>query len=381
MRKFLVLIVPALLLSFGALLSYTAPVYADTETPAPTGTSHLGWPTDYPTIDPTMLCDIGAEPTVTPFATLDVPTVEPIYTDLPTGTVGPTVTGTVTVTPEYKIVPLDEDDPAAGSTQPDGSLTAYYSLNGSALHDRDFSAGSWYSIVRSDGEPVVYGTEFDVYYYVSMSYIYGLYDVDPPCYDELTNRDLNAGGYMQLRSHVMAFRLDEHSPNTVLHCGGGSTLYAALSDPQSGVMHVIWESLANFAFSAYVVEGRVDGFLNVTGSTVYSLSPIITEPDPTPTPSGTPSPCVGFGPCTGDDCVIFEPPILIPGECYTVIPGGSIPLPVLEGLPETIDIPGFQVCTSYLSIDISVFGFELDVFIAILCGMTAVSIIYRELKS
>ena len=354
-------------------------------------------PTPTQCIEPT---DIGGGggggDTPTAIDTLDIPTLDvtPDATEdlgtpgIGTGTPGtpiscPTSDGaTPCATPEFKIVPSSPDD--IGHTLSDGSLEASYSQHGYP----QFSTSSWYKVVNGDGSQLHFETGVRVYYHIEMSAGYGLFaEPIPPCQVDGIGRYNTAGGYYRLYSVGAVFDLGFLGSPYINHCVPTFSYSDVLSQTEEGefqFIHLGGEH--HFQFSYYISNGRPsDGYVDVFGTAHFSLLPLTPTPTPTegtPVPPSEPTPGVCQPPPVCEvDCIILDPPDLHDGECYTVVPGGTLYLPVIPGLPGELSLSGFQVCTQYLSFHAEFMGFDVDTWLTMLCGLTAISIIYRELKS
>lgn len=369
------------------------PISASSTPLPPTATPSGGdWFTPYPTL---VVCEPTSEPSVTPLSTLDLPTPDGT---LVTYTPGPTATVTGTPAP-WKIIPRDDDYVMPYYTSgEDGAIDISYEQIIPPMVDGHYDAGlPWYKIVDSLGTPAPYGSEFTIYYRIDFSTGYDISNATEPCDDAYVNRNHQALGSINLLaagSFGNYFVLNDpfDSGLTVVHCAGTGGPFSDASVHRSGSFLVFSNGTgAIFRFGydvAHVRQIAGDGHVSVSGRGRYSLTPI---PSDTPTPTPTPGPGDG-DPCTPPeppsvcytDCIVLDPPILNPGGCFTIVPGGTLPLPdslAYLGVPASIEIPGFQICVQYLVVNIVFLGFDLSPWILTLTGLTAIMIVYKELKS
>lgn len=123
-----------------------------------------------------------------------------------------------------------------------------------------------------------------------------------------------------------------------------------------------------------------------TPSEIYVSSvPIIGTPTPitSVTPTATVDPCA-----SGDEVVdTWTSGILIkPGQCYTIIPGGTwdFPASVVDFLGLGVDsmtVPGFRICLDYLVYESELFGITFTSIIGTAAFVFALTMLYREFRS
>lgn len=119
---------------------------------------------------------------------------------------------------------------------------------------------------------------------------------------------------------------------------------------------------------------KVDSPMNVSRSVYGSIDFEIGDPI-VPTP--TPTPIVDTCQVPTEQLPIINP-IITPGSCYTIIPSISLDLPDYELLPDSIGVPGLEVCTSYIVISGSVFGISIEWLISAVVGTFALAILWSQ---
>lgn len=351
-------------------------------TPAPTNGSGGGWPTDLPTLP---ACDMTAEPSVTPLSTIDVPTLD-IPTDFPgDGTPEPTAgtpdvtptpgeaTPTGTATPEPLVDLLQSEyfvDCSFGCDKADIDGELYCDVNtpeyASCTWDADYS-DNW-DLYNAAG-----GVSFFVRKLAGLDNIY------------IKFFDIDTGGV------PLSFQFPYWSGPS--YCDGCANPLPTSDIPRWEIsVSLSWEFVSVFL---YQDGGGAVGDWPVSGTFVASIDPelVIT---PTPGPTGTPDPggdpCDPFLPCEGPDCVDLDPPVLIPGECFAVMPQVLWDLTWLDAplfptedppdfFPDELSVPGFSICVSYLDITATFLGFDAEYFLIVLCGLTAIAIVFRQMSS
>lgn len=117
----------------------------------------------------------------------------------------------------------------------------------------------------------------------------------------------------------------------------------------------------------------------------------------TPTNTGTPGDC-GGGIATpisggGDPIIWINPPEVIAGECYTILPELMLPIPGLvttivnpilpEGwtIPEEIGFEGYRLCIDWLILNMSFMGVQYDGLLGVVAWMFVAGLIYKEIAS
>lgn len=120
----------------------------------------------------------------------------------------------------------------------------------------------------------------------------------------------------------------------------------------------------------------------------YATSPIglVSAYTPTPVTTSTPIPCV-----PGGDAVVNGNPI-INGDlnikvtsysCYTLMPNLEIDLPSPNwspfALPDTLGVPGIELCITYYSFGMTVFNLDISALLGTFCALIGAGMIYREM--
>ena len=124
-----------------------------------------------------------------------------------------------------------------------------------------------------------------------------------------------------------------------------------------------------------------------------STSPITNYYTPTPNPTATATLDPYAGCISGSDSTIESNPI-INGDmniiltsygCYTLVPEVMITLPTPDwvpfSLPETLGVPGVELCVSYYSFGMSVFNINVSELLGIFCAIIGAGMIYKEMTS
>lgn len=328
--------------------------------------------TPYPTPEP---CVGTPEPSLTPLTTLDLPTLGiPSETpDVPTVTpVGPTSTpGEATSTP----------NPLTPTALPTGFVLSFENSDNYLIADSDcvsidasrsvcnyakvvsihpFITGGFIRI-DFDGTYLSSVVSHNVYYYGHWNFQSGGTSSDTPQWlfyqpdsDPITGTDT----YHAIDMYSLGFE-----PGTRYEWNLGTfTVFPGNTSVVYNVFHYIClQSAIAFCENA----------ANPTPEPTFTPAPTDVPGDP-----GCPPP-----PSCTSDCIILDPPILYPGECYDIVPTGVIPLPVIDGLPSQIDILGISICTEYLHFDLQFLGFDASPWISIACFLILARVVYGELTS
>jgi len=106
----------------------------------------------------------------------------------------------------------------------------------------------------------------------------------------------------------------------------------------------------------------------------------------TPMPAtATPSACIPPGEVIDTDIIVFQSPVITPGECYTLLPDLSIDLPSLTWspfeLPESIGIPGVFLCVDTITAQVKLFSFDVMAILAGIMLVVSASVVWKQINS
>jgi hypothetical protein len=105
---------------------------------------------------------------------------------------------------------------------------------------------------------------------------------------------------------------------------------------------------------------------------------------------GIATPSMGGG---GDPIVWINPPEIVTGSCYTIIPQLTLPIPGLvttiinpllpEGwqIPGSVGTDGYQLCVDWLMINMSFMGVQYDGLIGVAAWLFVAGLVYKEIAS
>lgn len=114
-----------------------------------------------------------------------------------------------------------------------------------------------------------------------------------------------------------------------------------------------------------------------------TLTPAVTL-TPTATVTGTPPPATptptSIPVCSTEEPWI-EPPIITPIGCYVLVPGGEFELPDNDALPDSLILPGWELCVNGLVIEAKVFEFDMVPYLAATLALILFGYLFRELRS
>lgn len=375
-----------LLLAVMALLFMPGEVKAGTPTPTPWNIATWGVTgTPYP------MCTLTPGPTVTSF----MPTIPPFVACPPCGNDGKDQCGNTCFAPTWTPEPTNTATPFNPL-----NLIDAYAMNGSEIiTDNNYYIKVISRVDGTDGLDVRWFTTDNAKGNMKMWVKIKPNDLySEPMLDSYNGSQANnLSGLLHLSRWGFSEMVNNHSWFYYSGCGTNCVSHHNLpayqtqfniSEQPGGSMYTLNISVEPGTYSYRIWRVMVEVWINA-------------DPEGTPTPTSTltatPGNCIKGIPTPGggggDPITWINPPQIITGSCYTIIPQISFPIPGLvtaivnpilpEGwsLPASVGNEGYELCVDWLQINMSFMGVQYDGLLGVAAWLFVAGLVYKEIAS